>query len=271
MRALLLATRDTVQTMLGFTTGNVITGATNASPIVITSVAHGLSDGQAVYIQSVGGNTAANGRFTINVLTVDTFELNGSTGNAAYTTGGTWENATRHSVCDVTIDGEPKPDSGQIFYGIVGRGFRNASQESRDDLHSVEIIITLRAGEFPVDRIGGSLIAAAKSGNNTGGLWARVEELAAYLHMRYSVLDLVGGSYGAGNWTGGQSYSLATSVNGFVQPLSFSGAEYLGEKGPEWFWAHLPKTDYPDDTPSGLAAKLSFDFARRVQTIESQS
>ena len=37
-----------------------VTGATNASPIVITAVAHGLSDGDPVTLSNVGGNTAAN-------------------------------------------------------------------------------------------------------------------------------------------------------------------------------------------------------------------
>ena len=66
-----------------------VTGATNASPIVITSVAHGYSDGDVVRIYGVLGNTAANGIFTVANKTDDTFELTGSTGNAAYTSGGT--------------------------------------------------------------------------------------------------------------------------------------------------------------------------------------
>lgn len=72
------------------TTGT-ITGATNASPIVITSAGHGLNNGDIVGIAGVGGNTAANGQIWIvaNVAT-DTFELVGSTGNGAYTSGGTW-------------------------------------------------------------------------------------------------------------------------------------------------------------------------------------
>jgi len=67
-----------------------ITGATNAAPIVITSVAHGLSTGNRVKVASVGGNTAANGSFTVTRLTADTYSLDGSTGNGAYTSGGTW-------------------------------------------------------------------------------------------------------------------------------------------------------------------------------------
>ena len=67
-----------------------ITGATNASPIVITSTGHGLSNGTRVTVASVGGNTAANGTFTVANVTSNTFELSGSTGNGSYTSGGTW-------------------------------------------------------------------------------------------------------------------------------------------------------------------------------------
>lgn len=67
-----------------------VSGATNASPIVITtSAAHGLSTNDVVTIASVGGNTAANGTFKITKVSSTTFQLNGSTGNAAYTSGGT--------------------------------------------------------------------------------------------------------------------------------------------------------------------------------------
>lgn len=69
-----------------------ITGATNAGPIVITSVGHGLRNGTKVFISGVGGNTQANGVYTISVLSADTFALNGSTGNAAYAAGtGFWQ------------------------------------------------------------------------------------------------------------------------------------------------------------------------------------
>lgn len=72
-----------------------ITGATNATPIVVTATAHPLQTGDAVTIASVGGNTAANGTFVVTKLTADTFSLQNATtladvaGNGAYTSGGT--------------------------------------------------------------------------------------------------------------------------------------------------------------------------------------
>lgn len=66
-----------------------ITNATNAAPIAITtSAAHGLSTGNFVTQQNVGGNTAANGTFRITVTGATSYTLDGSSGNAAYTSGG---------------------------------------------------------------------------------------------------------------------------------------------------------------------------------------
>lgn len=66
-----------------------ITGATNATPIVITIASHGLDNGDQVVITGVLGNTAANGSsWTITVLSTDTFSLTGSVGTIAYTSGG---------------------------------------------------------------------------------------------------------------------------------------------------------------------------------------
>ena len=72
----------------------VITDATNTTPIVITSTAHGLMNGDAVQIVGVGGNTAANGNFNVSSKADNTFELEDLNhvdvaGTGAYTSGGT--------------------------------------------------------------------------------------------------------------------------------------------------------------------------------------
>ncbi len=71
--------------VLGAGDSLAITGATNATPIVITSSGHSLVDGQQVTIASVGGNTAANGTWVVDVLSGSTFSLVGSAGNGSYT------------------------------------------------------------------------------------------------------------------------------------------------------------------------------------------
>src|SRR4051812_27353477 len=60
-----------------------IIGASSATPIQITTAAaHGLSTGRKVMIGGVGGNTAANGTWTITVRSSTTFDLDTSTWSA---------------------------------------------------------------------------------------------------------------------------------------------------------------------------------------------
>lgn len=65
-----------------------VTGATNATPIVITVAANsGLKSGDRLAIAGVTGNTAANGEWTLAAVTATTFQLLGSVGNGTF--GGT--------------------------------------------------------------------------------------------------------------------------------------------------------------------------------------
>lgn len=76
---------------------NAITGITQADPAVVTSTAHGYSNGDEVYISGVGGMTELNGlNFKVANVAANTFELQhldstdvDSTGFGAYTSGGT--------------------------------------------------------------------------------------------------------------------------------------------------------------------------------------
>ena len=94
---------------------STVISASNTSPIVLTTAApHGLQSGMQVIISGVQGNTTANGVFTISALGATLLALNGSTGNGAWTTGGTVTSnilittATAHSLqtgSQVTISG----------------------------------------------------------------------------------------------------------------------------------------------------------------------
>lgn len=67
-----------------------VSAASNASPIsIVTTSTNALFTGQWVNITGVAGNTAANGIWSITVVSNTNFTLNGSTGNGAYTGGGT--------------------------------------------------------------------------------------------------------------------------------------------------------------------------------------
>lgn len=72
----------------------VITGATNATPIVITATGHTFVNGDIVSIIQVGGNLAANGVFAITGVAANVFSLTDPitganvVGSGAYTSGG---------------------------------------------------------------------------------------------------------------------------------------------------------------------------------------
>ena len=79
------------------TTSN-ITGATNATPIEITVANHSFVTGDVVSINSVGGNSAANGVWIITNTGTNTFTLDGSIGNGVYGGGGNVQNINFRSV-----------------------------------------------------------------------------------------------------------------------------------------------------------------------------
>ncbi len=77
-------------------------GGTWFDAITITAVSTtGLNNGQLVTIAGVGGNTAANGSWTIANLTANSFQIIGPQGNGTYTSGGTW------STSQLSMDDAP--------------------------------------------------------------------------------------------------------------------------------------------------------------------
>ena len=94
-----------------------ITAASNTSPIQITSSAHGLNTGHFVVVNGVTGNTAANGLFRVSVTGTNTFNLEGSSGNGAYTGVGTWTRVTGPSPTAKDI--EETGAQGRIHFSIT--------------------------------------------------------------------------------------------------------------------------------------------------------
>lgn len=89
-----LAISVTVVSSAAAASGN-ITSATTATPIVITTAAaHGLATGQQVAITGVNGNVAANGIWTVTVVSPTEFSLNASSGIGAYLSEGMWSTDT---------------------------------------------------------------------------------------------------------------------------------------------------------------------------------
>ena len=74
-----MVTSDSLKSTTNQTPGGVgISGATNASPMVLTisgSYASGFTNGQSVTLSGGAGNTAMNGTFYIGAISTNTFEL----------------------------------------------------------------------------------------------------------------------------------------------------------------------------------------------------
>jgi hypothetical protein len=107
----------------------LITGATNATPIVLTIAGHSLVNGDQVTVAGVLGNTAANGTWAIANGTANTFELVGSVGNGAYTSGGTCTRLSGSRCSLITVWGGRivmsglETDPNNIFMSAVGDPF----------------------------------------------------------------------------------------------------------------------------------------------------
>lgn len=123
--------------------------ASNTTPIVVTSTNHGLLNGDKVYIEGVVGNTAANtptsgpnaGKpWTIANVTTNTFELVGSSGNAPYISGGSWNTGPLYYITftGADIDG--------VYWRVKGddrkAGFQGATMTGpgADDGEPVRVI-----------------------------------------------------------------------------------------------------------------------------------
>ena len=110
----------------GGSTGN-ITDATNASPVVITSAAHGLTTGDTVLIEDVGGNTNANGLRLITVVDANSFSITDTdsdpiAGNAAYTGSGTWtKGSEKITYTGVAVPEDPRVTRRQILRNTNGQ------------------------------------------------------------------------------------------------------------------------------------------------------
>ena len=98
----------------------VISDASNATPIVITDAAHGLTQGTRITVAGVLVNTAANGSFNIGsaILTASTFSLDGSVGNGNYGGGGSWNTSGLYAIDIVASEGNGF-ESGQTYTVIA--------------------------------------------------------------------------------------------------------------------------------------------------------
>ncbi len=90
-----------------------ITGASDASPIVITITGHGYTTGDIVYLYGATGQTAANGQWIITKIGDNTFSLNGSISAGAAGTDGS------------CVQQAVEPDIIQAILLMIGDAYEN--------------------------------------------------------------------------------------------------------------------------------------------------
>jgi hypothetical protein len=165
--------------------GILITGGTNATPIVATITAgHRLKNGDRIGIVGVTTLTSMNGDFPVDTVAATTANLTGSVGNGAF--GGTAVVAVlcdqtpfnpRHSA--IAMINQP---SGAVFVGTLV--FEYADQRKSDN---TEFGYTDTSGNYS-----SGLTSALKSGEiaipaaTAGQVMALEVSLARYMTMRCS-------------------------------------------------------------------------------------
>lgn len=125
--------------------GGTITDASYSTPIQITtSGAHGLSTGHIVLIEGLVGAFAANGTWEITVTGADTFTLDGSIGDSAYTSGGTWRSGVEEILyTDVPVPTSPKVVRKQILRNTDGQAITYYVDVDTTDLNTTSFSSSL--------------------------------------------------------------------------------------------------------------------------------
>ena len=83
-----------------------IESSTNTSPIVLTTFVHSLTTGDTVNVYGHATNTAANGTWTVIVLSTTTLSLTGSTGNGVGTASGAVQSLGLGPTYAIPSDGD---------------------------------------------------------------------------------------------------------------------------------------------------------------------
>lgn len=108
-----------------------VSNATNASPVEITSTSHGLTTGAYVTVAGVGGNTDANGSFSITKVNNNKFTLDDATGNGPYTSGGVWNEAGLYEV-SLTASGTNGFERGEHYQILYSYDIATVAQGKLD-------------------------------------------------------------------------------------------------------------------------------------------
>jgi hypothetical protein len=150
--------------------------------------------------------------------------------------------------CDVTPDAQPHPSCGEWFYAVHPGSVSNVSP--RADVHvqeeySFSVTVTRRTGVPPHDRLGPNAML------EKDGILGTARKMALeVVNMNYDLM--------------GEANDLIGAENGFTKPPVYLGMNWLGPRGPSWFFAEGDD----GDVASGLAVEVNFGRAVRTQYLE---
>lgn len=186
-----------------------VTGATNASPIVITAVAHPFSTGHLVAVQNVTGNTAANGTWVITKLTADTFSLarkdgTASTGNGAFVAGGTAAGAMLETT--------------HVVDGGTGTDFQTAITSASS---ATPIVVTCTSHGLTT---GQKITISGVTGNAAANATHYVTKLTANTFSLYSDSTLATPVAGVGSGTGGYFTNGLAATQCVVESMTMTAS-----------------------------------------------
>lgn len=176
----------------------LILTATNASPIVCGSFAHGLSTGNSVTVRGGLGNTAVNGTWTITVIDANNFSLDTSVGNGVYTASSAFWTGTLVAPSSGTII--LSTNTSPINVGSVAHGLSTGNSVVISDVEGN----TATNGTFTITVVDSNNFTLDSSTGN-------------------------GGYSGGGKWVGGSGppfFSAAISGASNAEPIVITSTEH---------------------------------------------
>ena len=230
-----------------------VTAASNASPIAITTAAHGLVTGNRVSISGVTGNPAANGTHVITVTSPTAFTLNGTTGAGTYTGGGIVV------PCAVGSCGPQRTDFSRF------RSLANATDRvARGEVKAANRFAVTggqqyRAGSFVevAARTDGSFRTAVEwfDGNNASISESEIYSTSAVeaRTLRDAVVTAPAGAVKASvkfNWTGATAEGTAFADTFSVVPVGMQA----NLKDNQGAWGSLRIIDYSQSPPAQVSS-----------------
>lgn len=161
------------------------------------------------------------------------------------------------ATCDIMADGMPPAACGDIYVAVHQTSTYSDMMGALNEFWGFFVTLTMRFS-VPVDRVGDKVLASKlarqRGPNGQPSFNARAEQLRAFLHMDWGIIQDANNNLVA--WS-----TDSPVIYGFCEPAAFKGMEAPVLVGGEWFSAD------PAGPDTGLKAELRFEDARRLQAI----